>query len=103
MIVIKRDLETDFDKTCAPLTWRWAMDKEHRFPIVFDAFGHGMEITKHTIAPDGTVSPSVVCTAMNCTFGEDKAAAARTECNWKGCPFCKPCTFHEFIKLEGYP
>jgi hypothetical protein len=32
----------------------------------------------HTVADDGTVSPSLVC------------------------PFA-PCTFHEFVKLEGWP
>jgi hypothetical protein len=79
VILIKRDLETDPEKWCAPLTWRWAKDNEGmRHPIIVDSFRHNMQISKHTIAPDGTVSPSVVC-------------------DYKGC------TFHEFIKLEGYP
>lgn len=37
--------------------------------------------TNHTIAADGSVSPSVVCTGYR---GEG-------------------CSFHEFVKLEGWP
>jgi hypothetical protein len=90
MLLIKRDMETDVDRMCEPLTWRWGNDNTgHRFPIFFDTFGHGMPIgveykiknrvyPPHNIAPDGTVSPSVVCIREGCTF-------------------------HEFIKFGGYP
>jgi len=39
--------------------------------------GHEMTLSGHTIADDGTVSPSVVCPT-------------------------KGCTFHEFVTLDGW-
>jgi len=47
--------------------------------------GHIAAIETHTIAADGTVTPSVVCT------GEEGRTAKKSECDW-----------HENIKLEGW-
>ncbi len=64
-----------------PFTWRNYIDPDGKAfeinPVIVDSKNHYLSIHKHTIAPDGTVSPSVVCPA-------------------------KDCGFHEFIKLEGW-
>jgi hypothetical protein len=39
--------------------------------------GHGVSLRTHSIAPDGTVRPSVVCMAPGCAF-------------------------HDFVRLEGW-
>ncbi|MCJ7816504.1 MAG: hypothetical protein MUP55_01480 [Candidatus Aenigmarchaeota archaeon] len=79
MITIRRATqeEIDSDKD-TPMTW---------WPVVFHPGGesvificpkgHYMALMKHHIKDDGTVEPSVVCSA-------------------------KGCDFHEHIKLEGY-
>ena len=46
-------------------------------PVMMGTCGHAFVLTGHVLAPDGTVSPSVVC------------------------PY-HPCWFHEFVVLEGW-
>lgn len=53
-----------FWKQCSPFT-------VHRFKAEFTCpFGHGMTLKGHAIAPNGFVSPSVVCHKNNCEFHE---------------------------------
>ena len=48
-----------------------------RVPTMMGTCGHAFVLTGHTIAPDGSVSPSVVC------------------------PY-PPCTFHQMVRLDGW-
>ncbi len=78
MIVFKPSTNYDGD---IPFTWRNYIAADgtpfEANPVIVDSKNHYLSIHKHTIAPDGTVSPSVVCPV-------------------------KDCGFHEFIKLEGW-
>ncbi len=59
-------------------TWRVCKTPEGRTALFCcPTCGNAASLSKHTIAEDGTVSPSVVCSEP-------------------GCPF------HEFIRLEGW-
>lgn len=62
-----------------PLTWREVnIPAEHRkSALVVCSSGHIGMIDEHAIGPDGVVTPSVVCTELNCIW-------------------------HEYIKLEGW-
>jgi hypothetical protein len=62
-----------------PLTWK---ECNPRTRIIFKAEltcanGHGVSLRGHSIAPDGTVSPSVVCLERKCDF-------------------------HDFVRLDGW-
>ena len=62
-----------------PLMWK---DCHPRTRTTFKAEltcsnGHGVSLRGHSIAPDGRVSPSVVCLAPGCSF-------------------------HDFVRLEGW-
>ncbi len=77
MIELKRSFTKAFEDI--PLTWKPAkfyMAAGMTATLVCSN-GHAGLIDEHTIADDGTVSPSVVCTQDNCTF-------------------------HEFVKLIGW-
>lgn len=70
-----------FDANYAPLSWKGlkpaSTHKRTRAATVTCPDGHTFTLLDHTIADDGTVSPSVVCPYMGCIF-------------------------HEFAKLEGW-
>ena len=53
-----------------PLTWKGALMGGIRKANFVCPNGHMSSITKHIIAEDGTVSPSVVCAYEGCTFHE---------------------------------
>jgi len=73
MILIERFKGDGFKSDAPPLTW---------WPIVVDqlkasvkatmkcSHGHVMTLRGHEIAPDGAVSPSVVCPQAGCDFHE---------------------------------
>jgi hypothetical protein len=76
VITFKRGTDR-FDMT--PLTW-WPVriyGRERKTANIVCSQGHPGLITEHDIAPDGTVSPSVVCTTEGCSF-------------------------HDYVKLEGW-
>lgn len=82
-------IKKDINNEDLPLTWRYYRyddqilmvenDKKElvKLLVIVDPNEHYLGITNHTISPNGTVTPSVVCPVKNCTF-------------------------HDFIKLEGY-
>lgn len=61
-----------------PLTWDYAKRLRRKMPYERDMAmttcgnGHTLRMSAdvHTIAPDGTVTPSYVCTVTGCTFHE---------------------------------
>ena len=54
-----------------PLTWRGARQADGvRTAIAVCRFGHQASLSKHTIAADGAVTPSVVCPTANCSWHE---------------------------------
>jgi len=62
----------------APLTWHFERDYRSRLaPVVVCSNGHESTMTTHTVAADGTVSPSMVCPVEGCQF-------------------------HEYVQLEGW-
>ncbi|HEY1956668.1 MAG TPA: hypothetical protein VGH28_13705 [Polyangiaceae bacterium] len=83
-----------FHNSGGPLTWRpiigptpeqdpkghWQKMFGDDLALVTCANGHELRLSGrvHRVAPDGTVTPSDVCTVPGCTF-------------------------HEFIRLEGWP
>ena len=74
MITIKYDS----DKTQPPNSW-WINKLPGRNQVITRcANGHIGSLDDHSISPDGTVSPSVVCQHDGCTF-------------------------HEYIRLEDWP
>lgn len=78
---IARRVELAWD-ALSPLTWTWWNYGTHELPVFVPAMkcpgGHVFLIrSHHTIAPDGTVSPSMVC------------------------PY--RCNYHEFVQLELAP
>jgi hypothetical protein len=78
MLIFKHSINSDGD---IPFTWRDYIDPAGKVldcsPVIVDPKGHYLSIHKHSIAQDGTVSPSVVCPVEGCGF-------------------------HEFIKLEEW-
>ena len=76
MIVFKQDISKSTGEQ--PIeTWRLSKDLDGTaYPTIRDSSGDWFAIQTHSIADDGTVSPSVVC-----PYG---------------------CEFHEFITLEGW-
>jgi hypothetical protein len=78
MLAFRHSSKCDED---IPLTWRNYIDPGGTVlecsPVIVDIKGHFLSIHKHSIAQDGTVSPSVVCPVEKCGF-------------------------HEFIRLEGW-
>jgi hypothetical protein len=88
IVFVRDDVPNDADywrQPRAPLTWRKpsAANLEH-FPedIVYATCSNGHTTraisSVHSIAADGTMSPSYVCTIP-----------------W--------CTFHDFVRFEGWP
>lgn len=74
MIEIVKALGRDiWHKT--PLTWKGLQAGQGRSASVTCANGHSATLTDHQIAPDGAVTPSLVC----------------PECDW-----------HEFVRLIGW-
>lgn len=53
-----------------PKSWKGAMMNGIRKATFVCPNGHQSSISKHTIADDGTVKPSVVCAYEGCTFHE---------------------------------
>lgn len=61
-----------------PLTWDYAVRFRNKEPYLRDlalvtcGMGHTTRLvsTVHQVAPDGTVTPSYVCTVTGCTFHE---------------------------------
>ena len=52
-------------------TWRYQKLPDGRSALfACPLCGYGASLSDHTIAPDGTVSPSVVCPKEGCTFHE---------------------------------
>lgn len=51
-----------------PLTWLPLKDKARLSASFICPNGHDGTLLDHTIAPDGAVSPSVVCPQEGCTF-----------------------------------
>lgn len=66
-----------FDAELRPGTRKGGQSPAGRTALLACPNGHIGSLSDHDIAPDGTVSPSVVCPHEGCTF-------------------------HEFIKLEGW-
>lgn len=64
-----------------PLAWKPVRDGGRLTATVVCAQGHSGLIDEHTIADDGTVMPSVVCTGPDGKGG---------------------CAWHEFVRLEGW-
>jgi hypothetical protein len=85
MIIIKEDINNKDQ----PLTWRYYKYKGEilkvenhkkqlvKLIVIVCSNGHYLGIIDHDISNDGTVNPSVVCPI-------------------------KDCSFHDYIKLEGY-
>ena len=77
MITFKQDLSDSFE-TQPIETWRLCSGLSgESYPTIRDSNGDWFAIQTHGIAEDGAVFPSVVCTYPGCTF-------------------------HEFIKLDGW-
>jgi hypothetical protein len=60
-----------------PLSWKGLQTPSGRNATLTCRNGHTCALTQHTIAPDGTVSPSLVCPELGCGF-------------------------HEWVRLEGW-
>lgn len=85
MVVIKRGADP---WRTEPLTWRPVRNPDGTMTAdVTCARGHDGLIDEHTIAADGTVTPSVVCA------GYPAGDPARPS---------GPCDWHEHIRLEGW-
>lgn len=54
-----------------PGTWRGVTFDGKRFAGLTCPNGHAGDLSDHTIAADGTVSPSVVCPEAGCGFHEN--------------------------------
>ena len=77
MLIFKRDTSESVEDQLTE-TWRLSRDLDGAlYPTIRDTNGDWFAIQTHSIAADGTVSPSVVCTYDGCDF-------------------------HEFITLEGW-
>jgi len=70
-------LTIPFNPDYKPLTWKGAQTPTIRTALVTCSNGHVSSLTDHTIADDGSVSPSLVCPYKNCNF-------------------------HEFVRLDGW-
>ena len=81
MIILKRNMERERK----PLTWRYLLHELGKSASIVCSNGHYGIITDHTIAEDGTVSPSIICQGYR-----------------EGRIIVEECNFHEFIKLEGW-
>ena len=79
MSLIARRTDLDW-KNLPPLSWTWWiwLDTKELVPVMRCTGGHMFLIRdNHTIAADGSVSPSMVCPNP-------------------------PCPYHEFIQLDGW-
>ena len=73
-----------------PNTWKPVQDSNgQRTATYVCPNGHNGCIVRHFITFDGVVSPSVVCTGYPAGFRSQGSLA-------------EPCSFHDFIKLEGW-
>lgn len=70
MLIFKRDISKSEEEQ--PIeTWRLSKDLDGTlYPTIRDSNGDWFAIKSHTITPDGTVLPSVVCTYEGCDFHE---------------------------------
>jgi len=66
-----------FDPNYKPLTWKGGRSRDSRTALVTCSNGHTSSLSDHSIADDGSVSPSLVCPYKNCNF-------------------------HEFVRLDGW-
>ena len=58
--------------------WRYAKTADYKRTAIVKCPKCGRwEALMHTIKPDGTVNPSIICAV-------------------------KPCTFHDYVKLDGW-
>lgn len=80
MVLVKKDQESiRYSDRAKPNTWGVNILSDGRTQIITRcSHNHIGSLTDHTIADDGTVSPSVVCQHPGCDF-------------------------HEFIKLDEWP
>lgn len=69
MIELRRaDRENRWDAELC--TWWPALSDGRRTAVAACGAGHAYSLTGHKIAPDGTVTPSVVCPHEGCTWHE---------------------------------
>jgi len=64
----KPDAGTPWDRP--PMTWNWIDMGGKRSATLVCPNGHWGNLHDHTIADDGTVSPSVTCAEEGCDFHE---------------------------------